>query len=219
MSMKNSVWLLAGILALAACNNETSGGENNASVEASTVSASSVSVETRITELKSKDGALIIKTSGVFTDKSGDEVLQPNGVEAEQLTLLQHNEVDNVTVYAADLGKAKLKAEEYFAKLKKALEDDKQLKDVQVGEASANRMDYSFNQVDKNGDLALNESCAALVANEHVYAVCASSPEVSIDALSGVVRDISINMSEEDAAAMANSASDSASEVAASSAS
>lgn len=197
MNMKKSVMLLSSVLALAACDNPfSSGGEQNtqqtaASSQAATSTSPAPVAEPAVTELKTTDGVIVIKTTGEFVDKLGDEEMRPEGVQPEQLLLLQHNDSNNVTVYAVDFGAAKYKSSDYFAKLKKALENTKGLQNVKVDDASEQRMDYRFSQ-GKDGEFGLNESCAALVAANKVYSVCASSPEMSVEGLAQVIQDISV---------------------------
>ncbi|UOP04915.1 hypothetical protein [Conchiformibius kuhniae] len=210
MKINKTVWLLAGVLAVAACDNPVSGGEGQGAqtseAASQTVASQAAAAEPQTVELKSRDGVLTIKTAGAFADKADDEALRPEGIKPEQLILLQHNESDNITVYAADFGKAKHEAADYFAKLKKALESNKDLKDLRVETLSEARMDYRFSQNDANGDFALNESCAALVAGGQVYGVCASSPEISTDALAAVLNDINVRVLAEEGAEAASAA-------------
>lgn len=216
MNLKKTVLLLTGVLALAACEGQSSANpaQNEQASVAAAASQAGVEVQAAVAELKSRDGALTVKTAGAFADKLADKEMHPEGITEEQLILLQHNESDNITVYAADFGKSKHSAADYFAKLKKALEGKKDFKDLQVNQVSEARLDYRFSQNDDNGVLALNESCAALVAGGQVYSVCASSPEISTDALAAVLNDISVRVAEETTASQA--ASDAASAASAS---
>lgn len=210
MNLNKTVLLLAGVLALSACGEQPAGSgqaqDNPASQAAAASQTDAAPQQAAVAELKSNNQALTVKTAGEFTDKLADKDMHPDGVSAEQLILLQHNESDNITVYAADFGQSKHSAADYFAKLKKALENNKDLKDLQINQVSEARLDYRFSQDGGSDALPLNESCAALVAGGQVYGVCASSPEISTDALAAVLNDISVRVVEEAAASDAASA-------------
>ena len=195
MNKKMTALLCASVLALAACEGGVGKADESTPAASAASAAQAASAEAFAAvnaELKSRDGKLTIKTTGIFTDKSGDETIQPEGVNNESLQLLQHNENENITVYAADLGKAKHKPADYFAKLKKALESNNSLKELVIGEASDKRMDYHFNQTDKDGVLTLSESCAVLAEGEKLYSVCAFSPEQSAENLAEMLQDITV---------------------------
>lgn len=191
MNKKILALMLSGALVLTACDGKPS---NASSANATSQTAETTPVETAPivpVELKSANGKISVTTKGTFTDKSQDPTALPDGMKAEQLLLLQTDELNDVTIYAVDLGKAKV-AKDYFAKLKSALETDKTLTNLTVGEAKDGRMSYAFSQADADGNAVFNEACVAILDKEQVYSVCANSADVAPDELSAALSDVKI---------------------------
>lgn len=84
------------------------------------------------------------------------------------------------------VGKTDKAADKLFAELKKEIEGDQSVKDVQVDEASADSVAYRYTQA--NEDSATNESCIAhLSADKELVVVCATSGQMSANELKGLL--------------------------------
>lgn len=188
---KNVLPVLATtLILLSACGQpaETSVSPDAASSAASAINAAASSVQT----LSSKDSKLTIRTeNGSFVDVSQDKSMTPPGADAESIVILQRDDARDITLYATNLGKPKKPASEYFAKLKQAIEADTNLKDIKVGIATENRMDYHYTQT--SGDDTLNETCVSIYSDNGLYNVCAYSPTASMEELEAVLKDIKLN--------------------------
>ncbi|KPN74381.1 MULTISPECIES: hypothetical protein [Neisseria] len=186
--MKLSVFTLAVMasIGLAACSQQV-----ETSVPASSTAASATSAEKQIQTLTGTDG----KVSIVIQGSSFENVLQdknalPEGITAEELTLLQRDSNSDITLYVVNLGAPKTDAKTYFANLKTALESTQGLTEVQAGAATDTRMNYRFAQNDNQGNL-LRESCISIYEN-NLYNVCASSPTASAEALAAVLKEVNL---------------------------
>ena len=189
--------LIAAAISLAAC------GDNPASPAASSAPAASSSApavpaassasaavasaaEAASITLDSKDNKvqLVItqNISGAFQDKLADANLLPEGVPAEQVTLLQRNDDADLTLSVVQTGKTDKAADKLFADLKKEIESDQSVKDAQVDAATAASMAYRYTQA--NDGNATNESCIAhLSADKELAVVCATSGQMSANEL------------------------------------
>lgn len=192
-----TVCLLA-TFALAACNNSTPNNATATPAASSTpVAASDVaSAETPTNAtpasptLSSKDGKLTITTNGYFADKSSDAVFLPADVKAEDVLLLQYDDSRNLTISAIQSGKAKTNAADLFASLQKALESNKSLQNLNVGQPENDRLRYGYTQAGQN---VANESCLVAVdATQNITTVCASSSELSQEELAAILADVKI---------------------------
>ena len=194
MSLKTQLLLIAAAISLAACGeNPTSpaastpaaaSAPTNAPAAASETTAASAPEAAGIT-LASKDNKVqftLQNTNGLFQDKLGEANLLPEGVPAEQVTLLQRNDDADLTLSVVQAGKTDKAADKLFAELKKEIEGDQSVKDVQVDEASADSVAYRYTQA--NEDSATNESCIAhLSADKELAVVCATSGQMSANEL------------------------------------
>lgn len=194
MSLKTHLLLIAAAVSLAACGeNPTSpaastsaaaSAPTNAPAAASETTAASAPEAAGIT-LASKDNKVqftLQNTNGLFQDKLGEANLLPEGVPAEQVTLLQRNDDADLTLSVVQAGKTDKAADKLFAELKKEIEGDQSVKDVQVDEASADSVAYRYTQA--NEDSATNESCIAhLSADKELAVVCATSGQMSANEL------------------------------------
>ena len=193
MSLKTQLLLIAAAVSLAACGeNPTSPAVStpaavstpNAPAAASETTAASAPEAAGIT-LASKDNKVqftLQNTNGLFQDKLGEANLLPEGVPAEQVTLLQRNDDADLTLSVVQTGKTDKTADKLFAELKKEIEGDQSVKDVQVDEASADSVAYRYTQA--NEDSATNESCIAhLSADKELAVVCATSGQMSANEL------------------------------------
>ncbi|MFC2389537.1 MAG: hypothetical protein ACFNNL_07535 [Kingella oralis] len=202
ISLKKQALLIAAAIGLAACGDQqpanpaastpaavsTPAAPASAS-EASAASAAGAS-EAAGTTLSSKDNKVQFvipqNISGAFEDKLADGNLLPEGVPAEQVTLLQHNDDADLTLSVVQTGKTDKAADKLFADLKKEIEGDQSVKDVQVDEASADSVAYRYTQA--NEDSATNESCIAhLSADKELVVVCATSGQMSANELKGLL--------------------------------
>ena len=198
ISLKKQALLIAAAIGLAACGDQqpanpaastpaavsTPAAPASAS-EASAASAAGAS-EAAGTTLSSKDNKVQFvipqNISGAFEDKLADGNLLPEGVPAEQVTLLQHNDDADLTLSVVQTGKTDKAADKLFADLKKEIESDQSVKDAQVDEASADSVAYRYTQA--NEDSATNESCIAhLSADKELAVVCATSGQMSANEL------------------------------------
>ena len=194
MSLKTHLLLIAAAVSLAACGeNPTSpaastpaaaSAPTNAPAAASESAAASAPEAAAIT-LASKDNKVqftLQNSNGLFQDKLGEANLLPEGVPAEQVTLLQRNDDADLTLSVVQTGKTDKTADKLFAELKKEIEGDQSVKDVQVDEASADSVAYRYTQA--NEDSATNESCIAhLSADKELAVVCATSGQMSANEL------------------------------------
>ncbi len=194
MSLKTHLLLIAAAVSLAACGeNPTSpaastpaaaSAPTNAPAAASETAAASAPEAAAIT-LASKDNKVqftLQNSNGLFQDKLGEANLLPEGVPAEQVTLLQRNDDADLTLSVVQTGKTDKTADKLFAELKKEIEGDQSVKDVQVDEASADSVAYRYTQA--NEDSATNESCIAhLSADKELAVVCATSGQMSANEL------------------------------------
>lgn len=193
MSLKTQLLLIAAAVSLAACGeNPTSPAVStpaavstpNAPAAASETTAASAPEAAGIT-LASKDNKVqftLQNANGLFQDKLGEANLLPEGVPAEQVTLLQRNDDADLTLSVVQTGKTDKTADKLFAELKKEIEGDQSVKDVQVDEASADSVAYRYTQA--NEDSATNESCIAhLSADKELAVVCATSGQMSANEL------------------------------------
>ena len=194
MSLKTHLLLIAAAVSLAACGeNPTSpaastpaaaSAPTNAPAAASETTAASAPEAAGIT-LASKDNKVqftLQNSNGLFQDKLGEANLLPEGVPAEQVTLLQRNDDADLTLSVVQIGKTDKAADKLFAELKKEIEGDQSVKDVQVDEASADSVAYRYTQA--NEDSATNESCIAhLSADKELAVVCATSGQMSANEL------------------------------------
>ncbi|WP_274584499.1 hypothetical protein V6667_02630 [Neisseria leonii] len=151
------------LFALAACGSQEN--QTAAPPPAAASEAAAPAVQT----LTSRDNTVSITVgSRNFTDQSANTQLLPEGIPAENITLLQEAD-DGTLLYVADWGKAKSPSAQYFSQLKTGLEKIADIDRLQIGAATENRMAYSFQGKTEN---VLNESCLAVYA-DRIYSVCA----------------------------------------------
>lgn len=184
--MKKSITLIiASALALAACGQAPQQNAANNSAPA-TSAASSAELSTGAapavepTVLTSKDNAFRFNPDASFADKSSESSLQPQGVAADSITLLQYDENRNLTLTAVQNGKAKGEVPALLGKIKTQLQGDKALSNVVIDDTADRRIDYRFVRKDKDQNIA--ESCFTVVASDNSIAtICASSSDMSLD--------------------------------------
>ena len=189
--------LIAAAISLAACgDNPASPAASStpavpssapaASAASSASAAAASAAEAASITLDSKDNKvqLVItqNISGAFQDKLADANLLPEGVPAEQVTLLQRNDDADLTLSVVQTGKTDKAADKLFADLKKEIESDQSVKDAQVDAATADSVAYRYTQA--NDGNATNESCIAhLSADKELAVVCATSGQMSTNEL------------------------------------
>ncbi|HFC8542770.1 cytochrome C [Neisseria weaveri] len=187
--MKLSAFALtaAAILSLSAC-----GQKAETSVPSDNTAPSSAATETAALQtLSSTDGKITINVQASrFEDRINDNAAHPEGIDRNELTLLQHDAQTGITLYAVNLGEAKSDAKTYFANLKNALKSAENLQDVQVGAATDNRMNYRFTQKHADGT-TLPENCIAIHGSS-LYNICASGQNVTQDQLAAVLKDVNL---------------------------
>ena len=190
--------LIAAAISLAACGDNpaspaasstpavpSSAPAAPAASSASAAAAASAAEAANIT-LSSQDNkvqfVITPNISGAFQDKLADANLLPEGVPAEQVTLLQRNDDADLTLSVVQTGKTDKAADKLFADLKKEIESDQSVKDAQVDAATADSMAYRYTQA--NEDSATHESCIAhLSADKELAVVCATSGQMSANEL------------------------------------
>lgn len=180
----------AAVFAVAACQPkaESSVADNASSPETAAASEASMPASGPQT-LTSKDNAISLTVANAaFEDQVGNTDLLPEGIDAGNVTLLQHDSNSDITVYVANLGKTDKPAETYYADLKQALESAQGLSDLKVGVATENRMDYRFRQ-DENG---LQEHCTAIYHPSNLYDICAFSQTATPEQLAGILKDVKL---------------------------
>jgi len=189
--------LIAAAISLAACgDNPASPAVSStpavpssapAAPAASSASAAAASAaEAASITLDSKDNKVQFvipqNISGAFQDKLADANLLPEGVPAEQVTLLQRNDDADLTLSVVQTGKTDKAADKLFADLKREIESDQSVKDAQVDAATADSVAYRYTQA--NDGNATNESCIAhLSADKELAVVCATSGQMSANEL------------------------------------
>lgn len=184
--------LVLAVLTLNACTGGTpQGGNNNvaasAAAAASAPQAASTPIKQEVVTLKSRDGKIAIDTFGQFADKMGDAELMPADVPADKIQMLQQDNTTGAVLTVVHAGKTQA-APEYFAKVKSALEADKSLSNLQIGDISANTMAYHFSQADADGNVLLNERCLIMLQDDDLYNICASHPEMGQDELEAALK-------------------------------
>lgn len=181
-------------LILSACGkvSETPVEADPMASEVSAASAASYPEQANTVQtLNSKDGKIrIMIENGKFTDAMADKNLHPEGIAAEELTLLQHDSSSGITLYTANLGEAKTGAKAYFDHLKETLQSAKDMENMRIGIATDNRMNYRFSQTNEDGS-TLSENCIA-IHETHIYTVCAGSSTASGEQLASVLKDVSL---------------------------
>ena len=189
--------LIAAAISLAACGDNpaspaassapaapSSAPAAPAASSASAAAASAAEVASITLDSKDNKVQLVItqNISGAFQDKLADANLLPEGVPAEQVTLLQHNDDADLTLSVVQTGKTDKAADKLFADLKKEIESDQSVKDAQVDAATADSVAYRYTQANEN--TTTRESCIAhLSADKELAVVCATSGQMSANEL------------------------------------
>ena len=196
LSFKQYALLITTALSLAACGdnpaNPAASAPAPSSAPAAPAAASTASEATASAPeaagitLSSQDNkvqfVITPNISGAFQDKLADANLLPEGVPAEQVTLLQRNDDADLTLSVVQTGKTDKAADKLFADLKKEIESDQSVKDAQVDAATADSMAYRYTQA--NDGNATHESCIAhLSADKELAVVCATSGQMSANEL------------------------------------
>lgn len=197
MQKQTMALTLCATLVLAACDGtpkQTTSATTASSVapaSSTIIAASMPAVENNpVVGLSSKDGKILIQTSGEFVDKSNDAAFLPVGVTQADVLLLQYDASRNLTISAIESGLVKSSANDLFANLKTAIENDKTLSHVSVEQPESNRLRYAYSQT---GELVANESCIVSVGKDRkIVNVCASSTDLSTDELKTLLADIKI---------------------------
>ncbi|ORF41442.1 hypothetical protein [Snodgrassella alvi] len=140
--------------------------------------------------LTSKDSKLSIVVDGDFADVLDSATDWVDPAQLNNITLLQHDDGSNITLAVNNLGSLKIKPDEYFKNLADSLEHNSSISNIKVGAATVNRMNYRFSH-QQNGTL-LNESCVALIVDNNLYSVCASSESADYNALAGTLKNINV---------------------------
>lgn len=185
---------ILGLLSLvSACHQPQQSTSNDSkNISTSSVMGSATEPTNNNQILISHDNKITLNIAdGHFTDIITQQSEHPEGIEANELTLLQYDKTRDITLYTTNLGNTKTDAKIYFDNLSTALKSEKNLKNVQIGIATDNRMNYRFSQNDAQGRL-LNENCISIHESK-LYNICASSHTASQETLSSVLQDFSIS--------------------------
>lgn len=194
--LKSRIWLyvIITLLGLSACKKDDTSVTIDASDAQAASSSAASAAETPVTQtLTSKDDKLSIVVNGSFADVIDSATDWVDQEELNSLTLLQHDENSNITLAVNNLGTIKIKPDEYFKNLADSLQNNKNISDIKVGVATENRMNYRFSH-QQNGSL-LNESCVALIGDNNLYSVCASSESADYAELAGTLKTINVQNS------------------------
>ncbi|WLT01813.1 cytochrome C [Snodgrassella alvi] len=181
------------LLGLSACTKQDTSVTMDAS-DTQTASSSAASADepaaSATQTLTSKDNKLSIVVDGDFADVLDSATDWVDPAQLNNLTLLQHDDGSNITLAVNNLGTLKIKPDEYFKNLADSLEHNSSISNIKVGAATVNRMNYRFSH-QQNGTL-LNESCVALIVDNNLYSVCASSESADYNALAGTLKTINV---------------------------
>ena len=181
------------LLGLSACTKQDTSVTMDAS-DTQTASSSAASADepavSATQTLTSKDSKLSIVVDGDFADVLDSATDWVDPAQLNNLTLLQHDDGSNITLAVNNLGTLKIKPDEYFKNLADSLEHNSSISNIKVGVATVNRMNYRFSH-QHNGTL-LNESCVALIVDNNLYSVCASSESADYNALAGTLKTINV---------------------------
>lgn len=194
--LKSRIWLyvIITLLGLSACKKDDTSVTIDASDAQAASSSAASAAETPVTQtLTSKDDKLSIVVNGSFADVIDSATDWVDQEELNSLTLLQYDENSNITLAVNNLGTIKIKPDEYFKNLADSLQNNKNISDIKVGVATENRMNYRFSH-QQNGSL-LNESCVALIGDNNLYSVCASSESADFAELAGTLKTINVQNS------------------------
>lgn len=179
------------LLGLSACTKQDTSVTMDASdTQTASNSAASADEPAATQTLTSKDSKLSIVVDGDFADVLDSATDWVDPAELNNLTLLQHDDSSNITLAVNNLGTLKIKPDEYFKNLADSLEHNSSISNIKVGVATVNRMNYRFSH-QQNGTL-LNESCVALIVDNNLYSVCASSVSADYNALAGTLKTINV---------------------------
>lgn len=179
------------LLGLSACTKQDTSVTMDASdTQTASNSAASADEPAATQTLTSKDSKLSIVVDGDFANVLDSATDWVDPAELNNLTLLQHDDSSNITLAVNNLGTLKIKPDEYFKNLADSLEHNSSISNIKVGVATVNRMNYRFSH-QQNGTW-LNESCVALIVDNNLYSVCASSESADYNALAGTLKTINV---------------------------
>ena len=184
ISLKKQALLIAAAIGLAACGDQPANpaASTPAAVSAPAAPAAASEASAASVAGASEAAGTTQNISGAFEEKLADGNLLPEGVPAEQVTLLQHNDDADLTLSVVQTGKTDKAADKLFADLKKEIESDQSVKDAQVDAATADSVAYRYTQANENA--STRESCIAhLSADKELAVVCATSGQMSANEL------------------------------------
>lgn len=177
---------IGSVTACSPSQNDTSVSFSASDVAASAASAPVATAQTLI----SSDNKIKIVVNGQFQNELDQANRWVDAAETQSLTLLQHDDQDNVTLVVNSLGAAKLKADDYFKQLAQKLQNNQNITDLKIGIATDNRMNYRFTHGKDN--LVLRENCVALMSGGQLYSVCAMSDDADDKTLAAALNNISV---------------------------
>ena len=179
------------LFGLSACTKQDTSVTMDASDTQTASSSASADEPSSATQtLTSKDTKISIVVDGDFADVLDSAADWVDPAQLNNLTLLQHDDSSNITLAVNNIGTLKIKPDEYFKNLADSLEHNSSISNIKVGVATVNRMNYRFSH-QQNGTL-LNESCVALIVDNNLYSVCASSESADYSALAGTLKTINV---------------------------
>ncbi len=176
-----STMIAAGIacLLLAACSQQSSSVSDGAIASAESSNFQTLSDNTQRIEMT------VPAQFTIMPDAKGSGLPDENNV-----TLLAHNETDDITLYVTRVGELKTTPDKYFAQLGDLIKQQTAYGDIKVGIATENRMNYQFSQGE--GDEKTNESCLAVIGGQELYTVCVYGSNQPFDTLSKYLKDVRI---------------------------
>ncbi|WP_037587908.1 hypothetical protein [Stenoxybacter acetivorans] len=186
--------LVSAVLLQTACSKQETSVTLSASEAAAAAEAeANLSGNTNAVQtLSSNDGAMSITVPGKFTDSFNQAQQWLELKEGDTLILFQRDDDADVNLSAIHFTDAhKDTAADYFKRVIEALKNQTTIQNLEIQEASNNRLNYRFSH-ERDG-VRLNESCAVLAAAEaQYYAVCAAGSLLSADELTHYLDNITI---------------------------
>lgn len=197
-TLSSRLAILATVLMLSACNQDSTSVSLTASeaaaasdVGTSSASDTDASAPAASQTLTTSDKKISITVpQGQFVDQIDHAADWVDKTETGTLTLLQRDDNSGITLSVNNFGQPKDKAEVYFKNLSDTLKADADLKDLQVGLATDNRMGYRFSRVVDG--TTLSEECIALYTANNLSVICASSDMVDPQQLTDLLKNINV---------------------------
>ncbi|MDO5687202.1 MAG: hypothetical protein Q4G42_07460 [Neisseria sp.] len=179
MNTRNLLGMVLVGMLLAACNKPSS------SVSAENIeSAASQAQQTKLQTLTDDTQRIAV------TVPDGFIALPANESGGDNITLLAQNAADDVTLYVTRAGALKTTPAQYFTRLGEVVKQQAAYREIKVGAATENRMNYQF-AYGEDGENT-HESCMAVIDENNLYSVCAYSNTQPFETLAKYLKDVRI---------------------------